>query len=187
MKEDTFDISDIYVGYETRSVYNDFYDEFVSEEGIVLLLKTKYKFEFNNEPKVLVFKNLFTNEFLYLKNDNSVFNNNFGDHFINDIVNVRDLIKNKFCKRKESNYRDYIMFICSDFINFLNNRKHVNYDEITGHFGDLCALYVYCTELITEEEYDSLFDKNDSFLNEMKQESDNIIDLNSLKKKFLKK
>lgn len=180
MKEDTFNISDVYVGYETRSVYNDFYREFVSEEGIVLLLKTKYKFEFNNESKVRVFKNLFTNEFLYLKNDNSVFNNNSCDHFINDIVSVRDLIKDKFCKRNESNYRDYIMCICNDFISFLNNRKYVNYDEITEYFGDLCALYVYCTLLVTEEEYDSLF-------NETKTENDNIIDLNSFKKKLLKK
>lgn len=165
-KDEVLKVSNIYIGFEIKDVYDEFSDQYVEYNEIVALNKTDYCFKINDESKVQVFKNINTGEKVFLKNDNSVFHDDDSlveNHFIDNLVSIETLFeKVNNSDRIDSNYRKQIMSIYSVIMKTIKNKEKINYIELKTQVGNICALYIYCFNYFTEEDYEEFFHEEDS-------------------------
>lgn len=158
-----FNINNLYIGFESKNEFNEFFEDYELWEGHVILEKTKYTLSVG-DIGVEVYSDVETEELLYIGNNGYVVNSKDEVtreeryHQISNIVSLKELLK-KFEseKRDDCQYRSYIMPIYQKVSELLNGKETISMRKLNRIFGNLNDIHSYVFRLIEEDEYEDLF------------------------------
>lgn len=166
--ENKVNIEDIYICYANYYRYNEYFEEYEYEDNILFLENTNYVIDEDKKEETKVYKNYFAPALrYYVKPDGEVIffpeedYDGYCPYQISHLVSLKDLLKfYQNTKRKESQYRDFIKPVYQEAYSFIKNTQNIERFDLEPELTNICNLYTYVFEIITEEEYDKYYAPN---------------------------
>lgn len=146
-KEEKINIENIYIGCELKTIFLEELGTYEEIENLTMLEKQKYYLECET-IKVELYKDLKSNNQIYLKNDGTVFhdynNDDIEEHFIDLLFSLKDMICDYKDKKPQNPYFKNIVYPSySNINNLIKNKKNINQSDFLKITEDIVNLYAY--------------------------------------------